>query len=97
MKEVEVQELKPIAGPAHAQPRPGLQNLSDDELLISVRDPKNGDFLTENTQTGILVDGNGRAHELQRRAKDPNSKIKPDSKVPVASYQPDMSMFPDLD
>jgi hypothetical protein len=40
--------------------------------------------------------GNGRAHELLRRAADPNSSIKPNTKVPVAPYTPDMSMFPDL-
>jgi hypothetical protein len=71
--------------------------LSDAELLNSVRNPKNGDYLTENTRTGTLVDGNGRAQELQRRAADPKSSIKPDTKVPVAPYAPNLSMFPDLD
>lgn len=97
MREVEVKDLKPMQGPAHSSPRPGLRGLSDDELLHSVRNPKNGDFLTENTRTGTLVDGNGRAQELLRRAADPNSTIKPDTKVPVAPYTPDLSMFPDLD
>jgi hypothetical protein len=97
MRQVEVKDLNPIQGPAHSQPRPGLQGLSDTELLESVRNPRNGDFLTENTQTGILVDGNGRAHELLRRAADPSSTIKPDTKVPVAAHTPDMSMFPNLD
>jgi len=71
--------------------------LNDAELLNSVRNPSNGDFLTENTRTGTLVDGNGRARELLRRATDPNSTIKPDTKVPVAPFTPDMSMFPDLE
>jgi hypothetical protein len=97
MREVEVKDLKPTQGPAHSKPRPGLQGLSDAELVNSVRSPKNGDYLTENTRTGTLVDGNGRAHELLRRAADPNSTIKPDTKVPVAPYTPDLSMFPDLD
>jgi hypothetical protein len=97
MREVEVKDLKPIQGPAHSRPRPRLQGLSDADLLRSVRQPKNGDFLTENTQTEVLVDGNGRAHELLRRAADPNSTIKPDTKVPVRPYTPDLSMFPDLD
>jgi hypothetical protein len=97
MREVDVKDLKPIQGAAHSKPRPGLQQLSDAELLNSVRNPKNEDYLTEDTRTGILVDGNGRGHELIRRAADPNSVIKPDTKVPVAPYAPDMSMFPDVD
>jgi hypothetical protein len=97
MRQVEVKDLKPLPGGAHSAPRPGLQKLSDAELLESVRNPAKGDFLTENTQTGTLVDGNGRAHELLRRAADPNSTIQPDTTVPVDSYTPDLSMFPDLD
>jgi hypothetical protein len=96
MREVEVADLRPIQGTSHSVPRPGLQKLTDAELLESVRQPAKGDFLTENTRTGILVDGNGRAHELLRRAADPNSSIKSNTKVPVTSYTPDTSMFPDL-
>lgn len=96
MRDVEVQDLKPVQGSAHSAPRPGLQKLTDVELLDSVRNPAKGDLLTENTLTGTLVDGNGRAHELLRRAADSNSSIKPDTKVPVAPYTPDMSMFPDI-
>src|SRR4051812_15001748 len=97
MREVEVKDLKPIHGKAHSAPRPGLRKLTDGELLESVRNPAQGDFLTENTCTGTLVDGNGRAHELLRRAADPASSIKPETKVPVVPYTPDLSMFPDLD
>jgi hypothetical protein len=97
MRQVEVKDLKPIQEGAHSGPRPGLQKLTDAELLESVRNPTRGDFLTENTRTGMLVDGNGRAHELLRRAADPSSSIKPDTKVPVAPYTPDLSLFPDLD
>jgi hypothetical protein len=97
MRQVPIKDLKPIQGPAHTKPRPGLQSLSDDELLESVRNPKNGDYLTENTHTGTLVDGNGRAIELLRRSANPNSTITPDTLVPVLPYTPDLSMFPDLD
>jgi hypothetical protein len=97
MREVEIKELKPIQGDAHSTPRPGLQKLTDAELLSSVRNPTKGDFITENTRTRILVDGNGRAHELLRRAANPTSSIKPHTKVPVAPYTPDTSMFPDLE
>ncbi len=97
MRDVRIRDLKPITGGAHSAPRPGLQQLSDAELLESVQNPARGDYLTENTRTGILVDGNGRAYELLRRAADPNSSITPDMLVPVGPYTPDLSMFPDLD
>jgi hypothetical protein len=97
MRQVEIKDLKPIQRIAHSAPRPGLQKLTDAELLESVRNPAKGDFLMENTKTGTLVDGNGRAHELLRRAADPNSSITPGMTVPVQPYTPDVSMFPDLD
>ena len=97
MPQVKIRDLKPISGIAHSKPRPSLQQLPDDELLNSVRNPSNGDYLTVNTRTGTLVDGNGRAHELLRRAADPASAIDPDMTVPVQEYTPDLSMFPDLD
>lgn len=82
---------------AHSAPRPRLQRLSDHDLLTAATNPKKGDYLTVNTRTGFLHDGNGRAHELQRRAAHPNSNITPDMTVPVLEYTPDMSMFPDMD
>src|SRR4051794_38810851 len=96
LKEVPIGELKPLRTPAHSKPRPALQGLSDAELLEAARDPANGDPITVNTRTGNLVNGNGRVHELQRRAADPNSSITPDMTVPVREYTPDTSMFPDL-
>jgi len=97
MKLVPIRDLKPLPTPAHSTPRPRLQGLSDDELLEAATNPANADFLTENTHTGQLHDGNGRAHELQRRAADPNSRITHDMMIPVEEYTPDLSMFPDLD
>jgi hypothetical protein len=97
MKLVPIRDLRPLTTPAHTAPRPRLQALSDDELLESVTNPGNGDFLIENTRTGHLHDGNGRAHELLRRATDPKSTITPDMMVPVQEYTRDLSMFPDLD
>ncbi|HVC98690.1 MAG TPA: hypothetical protein VND64_33805 [Pirellulales bacterium] len=97
MRQIKVKDLQPIQGAAHSLPRSGLRKLTDGELLESACNPAKGDFLTENTRTGTLVDGNGRAYELLRRAADPNSRIESDTEVPVRSYTPDMSMFPDLD
>lgn len=96
MIEVPVRQLRPLQDAAHTALRPSLEALSDAELLTAVRNPAKGDFLTVNTRTGNLIDGNGRAHELIRRADDPQSIITPDTMVPVEEYTPDMSMFPDL-
>ena len=92
-----IKDLLPLDGPGHSAPRPGLQKLSDDELLNAARNPVRRDPLTRSTATGRLQDCNGRAYELQRRAADPNSRISPDDVVPVENYTPDNSMFPDLD
>jgi hypothetical protein len=97
MRDVAIRDLKPLQTPAHAAPRRHLQRLSDDELLEAARNPQNGDYLTINTRTGNLHDGNGRAHELIRRAADPSSTITEDMTLPVNDYTPDLSMFPDLD
>jgi hypothetical protein len=97
MQEVEIRDLRPLQMPAHSAPRRELQRLSDDKLLKAAKNPKNGDYLTINTRTGSLHDGNGRAHELLRRAADPLSRITDDMTVPVDEYTPDLSMFPDLD
>ncbi len=52
MRQVAIKDLQPIHGSAHSAPRPGLQKLTDAELLESVRNPPKGDFLMENTRTG---------------------------------------------
>lgn len=95
LKTVSIGELKPLLALSHSKPRPGLQKLSDTELLEAAWNPLKGDRITVNTRTGTVVDGNGRVHELQRRA-DPSSNIQPETKVPVVEYTPDLSMFPDL-
>jgi len=97
MKQVEIRDLRPLRMSAHSAVRRGLLELSDDDLLAAVRDPKNGDYLTVNTRSGYLHDGNGRVNELRRRAADPDSDITPDTTVPVLEYTPDLSMFPDID
>lgn len=47
-----------------------------------------------NTRTGKVVDGNGRAYELLKRAADPSSSITQDTLIPFEPYTPDDSMFP---
>jgi hypothetical protein len=91
--EIPIKDLDPLHSPETSGKRPDLEGLSDDELLDSVRNPKNSDPLTINTKTGKLVDGNSRAHELIKRSKDLNSSITPDMPVPVKPYTPNDSMF----
>lgn len=92
-----VDELRPLTDSAHAAPRPHMQRMSDQELLDAVNNPTNRDRLLERTTDGQLLDGNGRAHELQRRMNDPASSIRPDTRVPVEEHTPDNSMFWDAD
>jgi len=93
--EMPVKDLNPIHSPETIGDRPDISNLTDEELLDSVRNPTDGDFLTSNPD-GNLVDGNTRAQELLNRADDPSSSITPDTTVPVEIYNPDNSMFWDM-
>lgn len=93
---IKVKDLDPLHSPQVSGRRPDLENLSDAELLNSTRNPTRGDPIRINTRTGKVVDGNGRAYELKRRAADPKSPITPDTEVPYQPYTPDNSMFPDL-
>jgi hypothetical protein len=94
---IPIRELRPIDMPAHQSFRGNLRSLSDSQLLTAVITPDLGDRLLINTNTGLLFDGNGRAYELLRRARDPNSTISLDMLVPVEYYTPDHSMFPDME
>ena len=94
---VRVDDLRPLHSPALSGERPELRALDDAELLAACDAPKNGDPPRINVRTGRLVDGNGRAYELLRRATDPASRITPDTLVDCEEYRPDLSMFPDLD
>jgi hypothetical protein len=94
---VKVSELDPLHSPETSGDRPELMALTDAELLEAVSNPINGDPIKINTITGKVIDGNGRAYELIRRAADPNSTITPDTEIPYIPYTPDNSMFWDLD
>ena len=66
-----------------------ISRLTDDELIRSVTNPANGDYVTVNTKTGKLFQGNTRIFELKRR----NIVVK----IPYQLYSPqDNNYFPDL-
>lgn len=94
--QVALHKLIPLEMPAHRARRPEIEQLSDQELVAAVRQPANSDYVVINLRTGKLHDGNGRIHELLRRAEDSDSIITSDITIPVESYLPDLSMFPDL-
>ena len=96
MMKTTVGALDPLHSPAVSGQRPGLQRLTDEELLEAVNRPRNRDPIRIDTRTGKVVDGNGRAYELKRRAADPASSIRDDSEVLYEPYTPDHSMFPDI-
>lgn len=85
---IPVKNLNPLHSPGTSGSRPELENLSDQELLNAVNNPKNGDPIQINTQTGKIMDGNGRAYELLRRSLLPGSSITPDTPVSYKPYTP---------
>jgi RHS repeat-associated protein len=89
-----VGDLDPLHSPETSGARPELEKLSDEELLDSVNNPLNNDPIKINTETGKVVDGNGRAYELLKRAADPRSSITPDTPITFEPYTPNNSMFP---
>ncbi len=89
-------DLKPIHSTEALGKRTDISELSDSALMDSVTKPRDGRMVTINSNTGGLVDGNTRVTELQKRAADPNSAITPDTEIPVETYKPDLSEFPDL-
>ncbi len=88
-----VKDLHPLHTPATSGSRPDLEKLSDQELLESVYNPKDGRYIRINPNTGKIMDGNGRAYELLRRAGLPNSSITPDTPIYYEPYVP--SSIPD--
>jgi hypothetical protein len=88
-----VKDLDPVHSPETSKRRPDLEKLSDHELLESVNNPKEGDPIQINTNTGKVLDGNGRAYELLRRAASPGSSITPDTPIYYEPYTP--SSIPD--
>jgi RHS repeat-associated protein len=91
---IKVGDLDPLHSPETSGARPELEKLSDSDLLDSVKNPRNGDPLKISTETGKVVDGNGRAYELLRRAINPNSSITHGTRIPYEPYTPNNSAFP---
>ena len=44
-----------------------IKKLSDEDLIDSVMNPLNGEFIQVNTKTGRVAQGNTRLYEIQRR------------------------------
>lgn len=91
-----IKDLRPLHSAETVGSRPDLARLSDNELLQTVINPRNGDGILINTRTGNVVDGNSRLLELQRRAANPTSSITHNTQVPVRYHSPDNSMFWDI-
>ena len=96
MMRTRVGALDPLHSPAVSGNRPSLERLTDAELLDAVNRPRNRDPIRIDARTGKVVDGNGRAYELKRRAADPASSITEDTEILYEPYTPDHSMFWDL-
>lgn len=92
---LKVRELQPLHSPEVSGNRPLLRQLGDADLLLACNNPLRADPLRQNMATGKLVDGNGRAYELKRRAADSASTITWDTEISVEPYYLDDSMFID--
>jgi RHS repeat-associated protein len=67
-QDVPIDSLPPVnPGQGHQIPRPELENLTDEELLDTMRNPENGDRVTTKEGHDFLVDGNGRVSEARNR------------------------------
>ena len=93
---VKIRDLIPLHSPTVSGTRPMLARLSDAELIHACEHPKNADPIRISTRSGKVVDGNGRAYELLRRAAEPRSSISFDTEIECEPYTPDNSMFRDL-
>jgi len=90
---VKVRDLVPLHSPEVSGVRSALEALSDEELIFACDHSRNGDPIKISTVSGKVVDGNGRAYELMRRAANPQSKITFDAEIECEAYTPDNSMF----
>ena len=93
---VKVRDLRPLHSPKVSGVRKSLEQLTDRELLAAIHQPANGDFIKIDKKSGKVVDGNGRAYELLRRAVDPASSVTMETEIDVELYERDNSAFPDL-
>src|SRR5579883_1281274 len=82
----------PICWSTIAKPRWPLRRMA--LPMNSVNNPRNGDPIRINTQTGKVVDGNGRTYELLRRASMPGSSITPDTTIYYEPYTPSAILDP---
>jgi hypothetical protein len=85
-EERELGDLEPIDAPGHNEPRPELEELTDEELTESVNEPKNGDGVK--VRGNEVRDGNGRINEMKNRG------FPDDTKIPVEELPPPEPMAP---
>ena len=84
--ERELGDLEPIDAPGHNEPRPELEELTDEELTESVNEPRNGDGVK--VRGNDVRDGNGRINEMKNRG------FPDDTKIPVEELPPPEPMAP---
>jgi hypothetical protein len=94
--QIKVGDLKPLHSPDVSGNRPDLRTLSDLELLEAVNRPRNNDPIKISTSSGLVLDGNGRAHELLRRSAGGLGIITYDTLIVFETYSSENSSFWDL-
>jgi hypothetical protein len=77
-------DLQPIHRPGmNPTMEAKLRQMSDDELLQTATNPRNGQKIKVRPGDNRVLDGNTRVHEMLRRTADPASRFKPDTLIPV--------------
>ncbi len=77
-------DLYPIHSPGLNPITEGvLRGLSDQELMRTATQPKDGEKIKAHPGSNRVLDGNTRVREMQRRMTDPGSIFKPDTLIPV--------------
>jgi hypothetical protein len=78
-------DLEPLHAPGmNPTTEQALRNMTDRELLESVLNPADGQYLKVHPGSNTLIDGNTRYYEMLRRMQaNPNGLFSPDLQIPI--------------
>ncbi|WP_312404258.1 hypothetical protein [Rhizobium sp.] len=75
-------DLETIQGPAHAAPRPELQDLSNEDLKDAIFNPADGQGIKVRDGENVVLDGNGRINEARSRGIFSDDDMVPVDQLP---------------
>lgn len=85
MRTIKLSNLEPLHMPGmNSLAEQKLRKMTDQELLESVLNPADGQYLKVRSGSNVLIDGNTRYLEMLRRMEEhPGSLFIPDMEIPV--------------